>query len=431
MSDAQLVANLDAWLDTMRGPDGYGGPVVHWWQNCLSFTGAGLDWRYEGIISGYLTLWRRTGEARWLAKARRAGDDLVHGQLPSGNFRHSCFEANPYAGGTPHEAAADLSLLRLAIALREDGDEEWGRYAAAAENNLRCYYIGRLWDENAGAFYQYPNAPVVVPNKTCTLAEALFVWAALRGTDEPIERYALPALHAVVAIQISGSERRAGAIPQSALRGVAPGDYFPYYIARCIPALLLAYEYSDDERWLASAMAAGEFVMRHVDETGHLPQVLYTRGVNRFPQWIAPLGDVLRALGMLRPHGFSPDTNGMEAAARGGALEPGGIATARGFGAQIGQRYDRDALPDFRDNIPVAGWADKSFAWLAGRVPPGQPLPPPQTADVTIDCTVRGWRAQWHETNEEMALTAGSRALYRWRKGEAWAGVVAPEVMMR
>ena len=44
------VANLDAWLDTMRSPDGYGGPVAHWWQNCLQFTGAGLDWRYEGII---------------------------------------------------------------------------------------------------------------------------------------------------------------------------------------------------------------------------------------------------------------------------------------------------------------------------------------------------------------------------------------------
>ena len=81
MNDAQRVADLDAWLETMRGPDGYGGPVAHWWQNCLSYTGAGLDWRYEGLISGYLTLWARTGEPRWAARARRAGDDLRRGLL--------------------------------------------------------------------------------------------------------------------------------------------------------------------------------------------------------------------------------------------------------------------------------------------------------------------------------------------------------------
>ena len=80
----QALSNLEAWLETMRGPAGYGGPVVHWWQNCLNYTGPGLDWRYEGIISGYLTLWERTGEKRWLEKAGRAGDDLVQGRLPAG-----------------------------------------------------------------------------------------------------------------------------------------------------------------------------------------------------------------------------------------------------------------------------------------------------------------------------------------------------------
>ena len=69
----QAVSKLDAWLETMRGPDGYGGPVAHWWQNCLQFTGAGLDWRYEGIVIGYLNLYQKTGNEQWLAKARRAG----------------------------------------------------------------------------------------------------------------------------------------------------------------------------------------------------------------------------------------------------------------------------------------------------------------------------------------------------------------------
>jgi hypothetical protein len=431
MNDAQLVANLAAWLETMRGPDGYGGPVVHWWQNCLSFTGAGLDWRYEGIISGYLTLWQRTGEPEWLSRARRAGDDLLRGQLPSGNFRHSSFEGNPYPGGTPHEAAADLGLLRLTMALRTIGDDGWEGYATAAEANLRCYYLARLWDEASEAFRDSPNVPSLVPNKACTLAEALFAWANLRDVVEPIERYALPTLRAVVALQINSSGRLAGAIPQNTLCGSVIDAYFPYYVARCVPALLLAYDYSRDERWAAAAVAAGGFIMRHVDSDGLLPQVLYARGANHFPQWIAPLGDVLRALDELRRFGFTSDTSAIEAALRAGCLPSGSVATARGFAAQIDQHFDPTAPPDFRDNLPVAGWADKAFAWLAGRVPIGRALPLPQTAEVALTCAVRRQPARWRETETNMSLLAEGRLLYYWRKGRPWADTVAPEVMWR
>jgi hypothetical protein len=429
MNDAQRAADLAAWLETMRGTDGYGGPVAHWWRNCLSYTGAGLDWRYEGIISGYLTLWQRTGAPEWLARARRAGDDLLRGQLPSGNFRHSSFEQNPYAGGAPHEAAADLSLLRLAAALRTTGDWDWECYTEAAEANLRCYYLGRLWDESVGAFRDSPEIPSLVPNKICTLAEALFAWVGLSGAGEPVERYALPALRAVIALQVKDPARLAGAIPQNTLRGAVVDAYFPYYVARCVPALLLAYDHTGDERWLAAAVAAGEFIMRHVDRDGLLPQALYPRGANCFPQWIAPLGDVLRAIDLLRPRGFDADTSAIETALHAGCLPSGGVATARGFAAQISQRFDPTAPPDFRDHLPVAGWADKAFAWLAGRAPEGRPLPPPQTAEVALDCAVRGQPARWRETAGEMALTAGGRTLYRWRKGKPWASTIAPEVM--
>ena len=435
MNDAQRVADLDAWLETMRGPDGYGGPVAHWWQSCLSYTRAGLDWRYEGIISGYLTLWARTGEPRWAARARRAGDDLRRGLLPSGNFRHSCFEQNPYAGGTPHEAAADLGLLRLAAAMRGAGQGDWEPYAQAAETNLRCYYIDRLWDEAAGSFRDSPAVPSLVPNKVCTLAEALFAWAGLRGTAEPVERYALPALRSVVALQLSGPEQLAGAIPQNTIGGEVIEACYPYYIARCIPALLLAHAHTHDERWAAAAVATGTFVARHIDGDGLLPQVIYPRGLrrslNRYPQWIAPLGDVLRALDLLRPLGFEPDTSAMEAALRAGQLPSGGFATARGFAGQIDQRYDPAAPPDFRDNLPVAGWCDKAFAWLAGRVPEGRPLPEPRTAEVELDCRIRGTQSAWRETEEAMTLSAGPRTLYHWRKGEPWAGIVAPEAMLK
>ena len=432
MSDiGQVVANLEAWLETMRGQGGYGGPIVHWWQNCFSYTGAGFDWRYEGIITGYLTLWRRTGEGQWLEKACRAGDDLVQGQLPGGNYRHSSFEQNPYAGGTPHEAAADLGLLDLALMLKLEGDGRWERFAETAECNLRCFYLDRLWDEEAQSFRDSPDIPSLVPNKACTLVEALFAWAELRHNDELIERFALPTLQSVIRLQVNADGSNRGAIAQNHIRDVLVDAYFPYYIARCIPALIKAHQYSGNEEWLNAALLAGNFILSQIDGQGRLPQVVYPNGQNRYPQWIAPLGDLLRVLELLVPYGFEYNKNSLETTLFHGQLPSGGFATAIGFVAQVSQKYEDGSLPDFRDHIPVVGWCDKAFAYLAMIAPEGQPLPLAYNADVSLDCQVRSQPATWYETTTEMKLMIADKTLYHWRKGEFWASVVAPEVMWK
>jgi hypothetical protein len=190
----RAVARIDAWLDTMRGPDGYGGPVVHWWQQSLLYTGAGLDWRYEGIIAGYLQLWQRSHDERWLMKAMRAGDDLVAGQTENGHYIASAFEINPATAGTPHEAACDVGLLLLAQALQANQHAGWRRYATCAEQNLRTFYIQQLWGAEAQAFRDSPTEPSFVPNKAATACEALFLLSEISHDDQWVERYALPTL---------------------------------------------------------------------------------------------------------------------------------------------------------------------------------------------------------------------------------------------
>lgn len=426
----QVVANLDSWLDTMRGTGGYGGPVSHWWQNCLDYGGSGLDWRYEGIVLGYLTLHARTGEAGWLAKARRAGDDLLRGQLANGSFRHSAFELNPATGGTPHEAACALALLHLARALRTVDPAGAASYLAAAEHNLRSFWIGQLWDERTQSFRDAPATPSFVPNKGATLAEALLMLAQLVGDTGLAERYALPTLKAVLSHQLRGGEGD-GAIAQNSFGTRRVLKFFPYYVARCVPGLLEGYRWSGDRHLLDGALRAMGFVLRQRYEDGSFAQVVYPGGRrNRYPQWVAATGDILRAADMLRPHGLDADTETTLAWLLKGRRASGAIVTAYGFAEQ--SRQGRPSpVAELRDLLPVCGWADKAFRYLAGLVPEGRPLPPAAVGPVEEPCMARGRRGVWRETPALLQLELDGVPAYSWRKGDAWATTVAPEAVWK
>ena len=424
-----VVANLDAWLDTMRGPEGYAGPVAHWWQNCLLYTGAGLDWRYEGIIIGYLELYRRTADEQWLVKACRAGDDLVNGQLSNGTYRNSSFELNPYNGGTPHEAACDLTLLALAQELRAADDPQWRYYLATAERNLRQYWIAHLWDREARSFRDGIDIPSFVPNKAATLSEALLALADLTGASDVLT-YALLTLDAVLDHQVRGGALD-GAIYQNSFGPRKVAKFFPYYVARCVPGLIAGYECSKQERYLDGAHRAMSWVMRQQYADGSFPQVVYPGGkVNRYPQWIAAVGDVLRAADLLHSYGFSYNTEPTMAWMLRGQQPSGGFATAHGFASQTTQ-HTPSTTPDFRDLLPVCGWSDKAFRYLTSQVPQGSTLPAARLAPHTVPCQTRAQRGIWSESDEAMSVAINNVTAYHWHKGTQWATNVALEALWK
>ena len=60
--------------------------------------------------------------------------------------------------------------------------------------------------------------------------------------------------------------------------------YFPIYIARCVPALLRGYEWTNQERYLASAKGAMDVIARWVYNDGSLPTAVYVnQQVKRYP----------------------------------------------------------------------------------------------------------------------------------------------------
>lgn len=429
MSDLeQTIANLDAWFESVSTPNGYGGPVVHWWQNCLQFTGAGLDWRYEGLIGGYLTLWQRTRETAWLEKATRCGRDLLNGQLPNGHFRHSSFEKNPYGAGTSHEIAADVGLIELAITLHKLRDKRWRHFANAAKKNLFGFYVNRLWDKQAARFHYATTDSTFLLSQSATISTALFLWANLNNDAEPIERYALPTLKAIRQLQVENG-RLQGGIPHSVREGKVNETYFPLDIGRIIPAFIHAYEYTEDNEWIDAAEQAFAFITRSMTDDGLLPQAIYPTMTNSYPHWIASLGVVLRAGKLLQSYNAPVDLMRMEQQLFDAQLPTGGMRTACGFGGMLAQRRNR--LPDFRDAVSVAGWSDKAFRYFAECLPEKAKIPVPKIKNWQTACKVRGKTAVWHETNREMRLTIRDKVVYRWEKGTPWAAVSSPMLLWK
>jgi hypothetical protein len=419
----ELVASMAGWFDSMRGPRGYGGPVSHWWRDSLRYCGVGLDWRYEGIITGHLTLWRQTGRDAWLDRAQRAGDDLVAGQLDTGNFRASAFERNPETVGTPHEATASIALLRLARAL-DDAGRDPEPYLDAAKANL-AWHEDELWLSTDETFSDSPGARSLVPNKAVSTAEAFFELAKTTGEDDLIQTRVVPALDAVLDLQVTGGPHR-GAIHQLGLpeNGALSGDgkFFPIYIARCIPHLLEMDEYVDGSRFRDAAVAAGEFLKRVQHADGSFPAVVYQDGSqNRYPKWIAGLGDVLRAFDALSRHGHEFDTEQTAEWLFDGYDSCGAFRTASGF-ARI---HGRDTDWSFSDVVHVVGWNDKAYRWLTERVTGDvRPVAGESVTESTTQCRFDSAVGTYSEDDARICFhpTDGDTS-YEWEKGTRWASV--------
>jgi hypothetical protein len=368
---AEVVVGLDRWFDVQRTDwpvAGYGGPVVHWWNHQLAYQGTGLDWRYEGIIAGYLTLWERTGERGWLSKAIRAGQDLLAGRVEGAHFANSRFELNPGTGGTPHEAAVDIALLRLSAAVEPYDPDLAREMLQAAEDNIEQFWIASLWDHACGSLRDDPATPSFVPNKAATFVEAILLLAERTGDVELVERYAIPTGHAILAMQVGAGERMAGGIAQNRYGDTTVPAFFPLYIARCVPPLLQLHEVTGDEQFRTGSLAAARFLgaVRYPD--GSFPQVLYPRGrANRYPRWIAGSGDILRALMAANAHGAEISVEPTLSWLLAGAREDGRIATAQGFGRVmlwVSRRHG------YVDELGVVGWCDKAFRALTNLVDP-------------------------------------------------------------
>jgi hypothetical protein len=417
--DPAVVGRMHTWFESMRVPGGYGGPVSHWWRHSLRYAGPGLDWRYEGIVHGYLNLYESTGDDRWLDSAVRAGTDLVDGQLETGNFRASAFERNPEVGGTPHEACASGALARLARVLREV-DREWAPFARTARRSLQ-WHVDALWHDGVRTFSDTIGMDSFVPNKIASTIEALLAFAQLSESDGTlVDRFVLPAAETILELQVDSGEHE-GAIHQLCTGDPdtgGDGKFFPLYVARCVSPLLAVYDATGEERFRSAAVRAGAFLARVERDEGSFPQVVYEgNGRNVSPRWIAGVGDVLRAYDALAERGMDLETAAVETWLGNGFDECGAFRTAAGFGQLSG--HDGPVLTDV---VHVVGWNDKAFRWLTDRV---DGIVVEEPSRFSVRCSFDGTPGRFLEDGDRTEFVPGEQRgrTYRWDKESQWAEV--------
>jgi hypothetical protein len=419
------VGQLDRWLDSMRGPQGYTGPQAHWWQQRLVTTNTAFDWRYEGIIAGYIHLWRRTGDGGWLAKAQWAGDDLLAGQTPQGQFGN-----RDATGDEPHASTATCAsaLLDLALALHQAQSAVWQPYAAAGELTIHGILIDALWDEANTIFRDTPGTAVFHPHRNASICEALFRHGEIRQMTGLVERYALPTLRVIMRHQVyAPNDPMDGAIPYQLSTSHHPAKFLPLSIARCIPCFLQAYEWTDDKTFFDAAWRAFAFIHRHRSIDGSFPAIIYNRHhVNQYPQWIAGTGDVLRAAYALGIHGLSINVEPTLQWLLAGQDGSGGIRTAHGLGSRVLQRTPR--MPDVRDLLHVVGWNDKAFRALALHATNVQSSVAPLITQQI--CGFRGRFLTFREDHTSVEIVHNREVRYRWRKGDEWPAICTPEFVL-
>ncbi|MBN1415819.1 MAG: hypothetical protein JW973_12015 [Bacteroidales bacterium] len=358
---SNAIGKLDAWFETMRGPRGYGGPVTHWWESNLLYCGPKIDWRYEGIIIGYLNLFDITGDQFWLDRAVKAAEDVRKAQMPSGNYLNSSFQQGPIEGGTPHEAAVNVSMLELAFRLQQKGDTRWRNYLEIAWRNLHDFQIERLW--NGRAFLDQPWNQTLVANKNATTLEALILHQELSHDDMGV--YIKPTAEFIMKAQVTDHTRPY----YGGVVHLGTGQYrlvIGIYTARCVSALIRLYKVLPEKRYLESAIAMGRYLLKLITANGthfgHYPD----GRVITHPTWISPNGDILRALVLLQPYVDFVETPIVQLIdiLLSSQQPTGGIPTSLGIARKGATGPVNIKYPDFRDVLPVVGWCDKAFRAL-------------------------------------------------------------------
>ncbi len=409
---AEAGGRLDLWFAGMRGPEGYYGPVVGPRGAAMAYCGPGFDWRYEGLLEGWMSRHRAAPEAAWLDRIEGALAEIGRAQLANGAFRCSYFDSNPFEGGMPYEPILVAALLRARAFLKENGRTPDPALDRLAEQFVEGRLFLELWNKALRTFNNWLQSEYdsCSPAGVAAIVEVLIAYGEATGSRERMEPYIRGAAESLLAAQVKGGAL-AGAMPVSSRPG-APANAL--LAARCLPALALLTRCLNDDRFKQAGEAVEGFLRSQALSEGGFAAMAYdNRPAAQAPVFVGAAAGVLTSLAR---SGRSPDETWaphVEFILR-RQTATGAFDNAAGFGGRAGE-----AEPDWRDVVPACGWADKIYQLVALLHP--KAAGPAVVGEVRRAVRVRGRRAFFEESSRSMRLVEQTgRVWFDWEKGTKW-----------
>jgi hypothetical protein len=409
---AAAQGRLESWFDSMHGPAGYYGPVVGFRGVGAGYCGPGFDWRYEGLLEGWMAMGRACPEATLAGRIEGALAEIRRSRLANGTLRCSYFESNPFDGGMPHEPILMSSALRARSFLHSVGRPFDPAFDSLLERFVRERLVKELWNKALKTFNNWIQSEYesYSPAAVASIVEVLVGYQEIAGDGSVLDSMIQGAAESLLAVQIRTGPL-AGGIPVSNRSGVPIN---PYLAARCLTALTLLHRKLNDDRFSQAGEALSNFLGRISLKQGGFPLQVGPGGAAReTPVFVGATAGVLVELArsgrltepVLQPH---------LAFILGRQTVSGAFHTAVGFNGGGGA-----SRPDWRDVMPVCGWGDKIYHLLA-LLRPGAVTPVP-TGEVRCDVMVRGKPAEFEETQRGMRLTCHpEKTCFAWEKGRKW-----------
>ena len=405
---------LENWLETLHGSGGYYGPVAGLSGTAVTWCGPGNDWRLEGLLDGWVTQHRSTGDSKYTELIKQTFSNLTASQIADGSFRNSCFERNPLEGGMPHEPAVMAAVLKAGAYLTKTGSD-WPEGAMEMlERFVEEHLIRTLWNKRLQTFNNWMQSDFesYSPTAVASIIETLYYYGKLTNSEKRWAPYITGAAESILKRQIL-SGRLAGAIPDSSDKRASAS---PYLSVRCLPALMLHHSRTGDQRFAEAAELLGDFTTRSFQNSGGLTCMAFS---NR-PDRISPLyvGATAGALSILDKAGM------LDKQIRDAQIqwllslqsESGGFDTAVGFGNTLPQKNP----PDWRDALPGCGWAPMVYSLLTGGRHQELFSRNDKAGTVQRKVTVRGKTAEMTEDHDSIIIKTSKSPLFIWRKCSVW-----------
>lgn len=363
------LSNQIFWLQTWKTEKGaYNGYVVHRHDLKRMFKIHDTPWSQGPIVNGYLNLYQRTEDQKWLNEAIQAAD-LQCGRLDkNGNYVYAGFEDDRFSS-LVHNSLANCALLDLANTLvNEGGVMKAQEYLRVVKDNIDKYIIGKLWDEEFGAFrfseidYYSPNTIRFVTNMNSVAVESLIKLSSLTGETE-YQNYALRVGEWLLTEQVKSDGLENGGINYSQ---VQPGVLISIYTALAMRGIDDLYHLTQSKKYLEMMENAADHLINLIYPETKLFRHAICRGkLFRYPQFIAGAGIILKALQDTECLTETKlDYQGSVNAVLERQLLNGGFPSFVGYNTLDNCRLSGNGEEVWEDIVPVVGWNAHIFEFL-------------------------------------------------------------------